>query len=117
VLHESCELSGVVDAEERVKVIAHDDDAEYANTEEVLGATEDSEHEVVGGRARPKQESLAHGSCGHLDNGTRWDETQGTWHDLIVGMTLRLVAADHGEVWAKCLAPPSPPPSLAPLGA
>ena len=55
VLHERRELRGVVDAEEGVKVIAHDRYRENTDAEQVLGAAQDPDDQVIRGRVRAQE--------------------------------------------------------------
>lgn len=84
VLHEGRKLSGMVNAEEGVHVIAHHGQGENSNPEQLLGASNDSENQVVAGRPRPQQKSAPNRAGGDLDNCARRNESERTRHALSI---------------------------------
>jgi hypothetical protein len=82
MLHEPCKLGGMVDAEQGVHVIAHDGEGVDADAVEVLGASHDPEYKVIRGGIRPEKEPASYGAGSDLDDGSRGDVTERTWHGI-----------------------------------
>jgi hypothetical protein len=100
-------------------MVAHHGDRKDANTVKVLSATEDSFHEIVGGRIRTKKESAADGASGNLHHRVSRDEPKRPRHDIrVVGVPPKIVATTPRSGAAASLWHLSPPAavSVAPDG-
>jgi hypothetical protein len=64
-------------------VIGHHHEGVELDAEEVLGAAEHTQDQVVDVSGRPQEEAAVNGAGGDLDEGTGRNETQGTRHTCL----------------------------------
>ena len=84
VLHERSQLTGMIDAEERVHVIAHDRQSEDANTEEGLRASDHTEHEIIRRRSWAEKKAASDGADGNFHHGVGRNKPERTRHTCLL---------------------------------